>query len=272
MKASRLTRLIEDDEAIQWLEYERFGYNDRDEISLKYLGLTDRWIDIPAKKAYFASALVHTQIIEDHKQKLEAIQKYIPSDGISIVYKQQDMAKLTNNMFASQRVLLAIRARIQEFATRIYYEQVFSGQAETIFSQYQNDVDGLLAVTAKTAFQRLPQAFERLGAGDPEAISHALTTCRRVIDSFADAVYPPRAEPANIGGQQIDVGAPHTRNRLRVFVYERTGAGSRYDRLRKALTSLYDRVSAGVHADVTIGEARALVLHTYLLLGEILSL
>jgi hypothetical protein len=178
-------------------------------------------------------------------------------------------------------VLLAIRARIQEFATRIYYEQVFSGQAETIFSQYQNDVDGLLdqndvdgllAVTAKTAFQRLPQAFERLGAGDPEAISHALTTCRRVIDSFADAVYPPRAEPANIGGQQIDVGAPHTRNRLRVFVYERTGAGSRYDRLRKALTSLYDRVSAGVHADVTIGEARALVLHTYLLLGEILSL
>ena len=172
--------------------------------------------------------------MEDHKQKLEALKTYMPSDGISIVYKQQDVATLTNIMFASQRVLLVVRARIQEFATRTYYEQMFSGQAETIFSQYQNDVDVLLAVTAKTAFRRSPQAFERLGAGDPEAISHALTTCRRVIDSFADAVYPPRAEPASIGGQQIDVGAPNTRNRLRVFVYERTGAGSRYDRLRKA--------------------------------------
>jgi hypothetical protein len=38
------------------------------------------------------------------------------------------------------------------------------------------------------------------------------------------------------------------------------------------MASIYDRVCAGVHADVDSGEARALVLHTYLLLGEILSL
>jgi len=131
----------------------------------------------------------------------------------------------------------------------------------------------LLAATAKTAFSRLPQAFERLGAGDdPEAISHALTTCRRVIDSFADAVYPPRQDPALIGEQLIEVGAPHTRNRLRAYVHEQIGGRSRYDRLSRGIASLYERVSAGVHADVNVGEARALVLQTYLLLGEILTL
>jgi hypothetical protein len=161
---------------------------------------------------------------------------------------------------------------VQEFATRIYYEKLFSHQAETIFVQYQNEVDTLLSITAKTAFARLPQAFERLGAGDPESISHALTTCRRVIDSFTDAVFTARADPARIGEQDIKVGAHEIRNRLRAYVYGHMGQGSRYERLNRAISSLYDRVSTGVHADVSVGEARALVLQTYLLLGEILAL
>jgi hypothetical protein len=172
----------------------------------------------------------------------------------------------------SQRIVFAVRAQIQEVATRIYHESIFSHQAGTIFTQYQSEVDALLAVTAKTAFTRLPQAFQRLGAGDPEAISHALATCRRVIDSFTDAVFPPQAEPARIGDQEIKVGAREIRNRLRAYVYQHIGQGSRYERLNRGISSLYDRVSAGVHADVSVGEARALVLHTYLLLGEILTL
>lgn len=130
----------------------------------------------------------------------------------------------------------------------------------------------MLAATAKTAFTRLPQAFERLKAGDPEAVSHALTTSRRVIDSFADAVFPARTTPVLIGQQRTEAGEKQVRNRLRAYVHERVGQYSRYERLNKSLGSLYDRVSAGIHADVDVGEARALVLHTYLFLGELLSL
>lgn len=142
-----------------------------------------------------------------------------------------------------------------------------------IFTQYKNGVDALLADTAEIASDRLPQAYERLAAGGgSEAVSHALSTCRRVMDSFADAIYPARTEPAHIGEQEIEVGAGQTRNRLRVYVYERIGNGSRYQRLNQAIRSLYDRTATGVHADVDVGEARALILQTYLLLGEILSL
>jgi hypothetical protein len=141
-----------------------------------------------------------------------------------------------------------------------------------IFTQYKNSVDAVLADTAELAADRLPQAYERLATGGSEAVSHALTTCRRVMDSFADAIYPARAEPVRIGEEEIEVGADRTRNRLRAYIYERVGNGSRYKRLNQGIRSLYDRTSTGVHADVDAGEARALVLQTYLLLGEILSL
>jgi hypothetical protein len=175
-------------------------------------------------------------------------------------------------MLDAQRVVSAVRAQIQDFATRIYHERLFSHEAETIFQTYQAQVDSLLAGTASRAFERLPQAFQRLSSQDPESISHALTTCRRVIDSFADAVFPPQAEPVFLGSTPLEVGERHVRNRLRAFIYARIGQCSRYERLNKTLGSLHDRLSAGVHDDVDAGEARALILQTYLFLGELLSL
>lgn len=52
----------------------------------------------------------------------------------------------------------------------------------------------------------------------------------------------------------------------------RIKSASRRERINKNLGMLYDRLSAGVHADVTVDEAQALVLNTYLLLGELVSL
>jgi hypothetical protein len=274
LKASRLARLVGDEEVIQWLRYERLGYNNRDEIALKFIDLTNRKFHVDTMQVHYGSSIMQESIVQSQKEQLDIVKQYKPSGDwmrLHVEEQQTKVAKITSVMASSQRVLFAVRAHIQEFAVRVYYEKLFSHQAGTIFTQYQDEVDALLAGTAETAFKRLPNAFERLGAGDSEAISHALTTCRRVLDSFADAVYPARAGVAHIGEQEIEVGAAHTRNRLRGYVYERIGRGSRYDRINRSISLLYDRVSAGVHADVNIGEARALVLQTYLLLGEILS-
>jgi hypothetical protein len=276
LKAARLARLVGDEEIITWLTYERLGYN-RDEIAIAYLGYTSRWID-PARTelgAYWGPIGEQEALLDTLTHRLEVIKNFRPSGeyaGFQFQGQQTDAARIGNEIRKVRRIVSAVRSLVQTFAATIYYEKLFSLQAETIFTQYQDAVDALLAATAKTAFDRLPQAFERLGAGDPEAISHALTTCRRVIDSFADAVYPPRPDPVLIGEQEIDVGAPHTKNRLRAYVHDRIGRGSRYDRLSRGLGSLYERVCAGVHADVDVGEARALVLQTYLFLGEVLIL
>jgi hypothetical protein len=175
-------------------------------------------------------------------------------------------------MLDAQRVVSAVRAQIQDFATRIYHERLFSHEAETIFQTYQAQVDSLLAGTASRAFERLPQAFQRLSSQDPESISHALTTCRRVIDSFADAVFPPRPSQCSSGAHLLRlvkgmcaIGSAHSST-------HELGSARDYERLNKTLGSLHDRLSAGVHDDVDAGEARALILQTYLFLGELLSL
>jgi hypothetical protein len=271
LKASRLARLVDDEEAVTWLGWERIGYNNS-EVSRRYLHLTRRWINFEEKTAHWGSTAFYEAAISAKQQQLDAAKSFQPANMGAHRLQMQEISKISESMRSSMVILSAVRAQVQEFATRTYHEKFFSQQAETIFSQYQSEVDTLLSATARTAFDRLPHVFELLATGDSEAVSHALATCRRVLDSFADAVYPARAESARIGDQEIEVGGQHTRNRLRVYVYDRIGNGSRYERLRKAIAPLYGRLAAGVHNEVTIGEARALVLHTYLLLGEILTL
>jgi hypothetical protein len=95
---------------------------------------------------------------------------------------------------------------------------------------------------------------------------------RRVVDAFADAVYPPRDGTVAVGGKVLEVGADKTLNRLEVFLHERCPSESRRKRLLKTLRLLRDRTSAGVHDAVTPDEARALFLQTYVTLGEMLLL
>jgi hypothetical protein len=275
LKASRLARLAGDEEAISWLWYERHGYVSDDEISVKYLGLTTRWIDRANDKAYFGSITVQEVLLATHEHELEVVKNFQPSGDYALLQSKDQQSRIigvTSKMWPLQKIVSAVRAQVHLFASRIYSGKLFSSEAETIFEGYKQQVDARLSATAQGVFAKLPHAFERLSTGEAESISHALTTCRRIIDSFADAVFPPRTTSFHIGSQQIDVGQGHTRNRLRAFIYERIGQGARYERLNKNLTSLHDRVSAGVHADIVPDEARAIVLQTYLFLGELLSL
>lgn len=275
LKASRLARLVGDEETQSWLSYERFGYNDVEELSRLYLAKTSRWIDVEERKAYFAPLAVQEAMEATLKEQLDIVKKFIPSGQWASMQFQDQQVKasgITNSIIVAKRIVSAVRGEIQSFATRVCHEHLFSGQAETIFETYKTEVDALLLSKAGIAFDRMPKAFERLGAGDQESVSHALTTCRRVIDCFADSIFPASTQPFKIGDESIEVGERHTRNRLRAFIYSRMGKCSRYERLNKSLGVLYDRVSAGVHADVDTGEAKALVLQTYLFLGELLSL
>jgi hypothetical protein len=107
---------------------------------------------------------------------------------------------------------------------------------------------------------------------DAEAISQALTTCRRIIEAFADAVYPPTADTILLGGNTVTLDASKYKNRLNAYIAARTDSSARRDKLRQNINNLYDRVSAGVHSDVTSEEAFSLFLNVYLFLGEVLQL
>lgn len=90
--------------------------------------------------------------------------------------------------------------------------------------------------------------------------------------AVADAVFPARDEPFPVGDDQISVKDDKVLNRLKAYMIEQGGSPGRIDRLRRTVGYLYERVSKGVHDDVTPDEARFVFLHTYTTLGEILSL
>jgi uncharacterized protein YukE len=168
-----------------------------------------------------------------------------------------------------QKIISAIKAQILIFASRTRAETQFFETSRSIFDEYQGEVDKILAAQAGQAFERFPSVFERLRQEDAEAISHALTSCRRIIDAFADAMFPATDAAVEVDGQLLECGKDKPRNRLRAYFAANIPSKSRRDRLNKNLAELYSKISAGVHSDVGLDEARALTLNTYLFLGEI---
>jgi hypothetical protein len=83
LKASRLARLVDDEESQLWLWHERHGYDNTGKVSLKYLGLTNRWIDVSEKTGYFAPINSHEAMIESLKEQLDIVKKYVPSGTYS---------------------------------------------------------------------------------------------------------------------------------------------------------------------------------------------
>jgi hypothetical protein len=114
--------------------------------------------------------------------------------------------------------------------------------------------------------------MDRLSQGDAEAISQALSTCRRIIEAFADSIFPPSDATLEIGSNVLKLDAAKHQNRINAYVHERIESQSRRQRIRQNLANLFDRVSTGVHNEVTPEEARALFLNTYLFLGEVLHI
>ena len=293
LKATRLARLVEASEIRQWLSCELNGYHDDDPVALKYMDRTKRWTDREKGIGYWlplAELSARIGATELELQRLEVPDiHFAPSSSNPNEYvtgfmgqhpatATRPVSDVLMRMGGNREaiaVLSGIRSRVlsilHAFVTSTYYELAFSGLAESIFEKHKSGVEALLSQAAGDALEKIPAIYDRLAAGDQEAISQALSTCRRVIDAFADAVYPPRDQAVIINGNEFKVGSENTLNRITVYLHERCPSASRRERLRRTIRGIHERVCAGVHADVALDEGKSLFLQTYITLGEILS-
>lgn len=161
---------------------------------------------------------------------------------------------------------------IHDFAVDVYYSRTFDMIAEGIFESYKKEIDLLISKNLGSIIEKIPVVVSKLSDNQQESVSHALTTCRRIIDSFADHVYPPQDQTIDMDGQQVSLKSDKVLNRINAFVRSKISSDSRRTRIRQNLSNLYSRVSAGVHSDVDAVEAKNLFFNVYLVLGEILSL
>ncbi|MDA2705027.1 hypothetical protein PDR95_25485 [Bacillus cereus] len=277
LKATRLARYVGTSEIREWLSYELNGYNydGLSETKEKYIGLTGRWADKEKKTGYWSSLAEIEASIEAQKIKLNRMS--LPNlSGDLMKVTISDITTQMNYTTKQISIFSGIKSKVlfllHEFVSGVYYEKTFDSLSESIFESYKNNIDMLISTNCGSVLEQIPAVIDRLSDGDPESISQSLTTCRRIIDSFADKIFPPSDQTIEIGGNTLSLKADKVQNRINAFVYQNCESTSRKKKIRQSLSNLYDRVSTGVHKDVDVQEAKSLFLETYLLVGEVLSL
>jgi hypothetical protein len=274
LKASRLARFAGSDEVRTWLKYEMGGYENTP-IGIKYMSLTGRWTDAEKQEGYWGPLSQQETLIQAYKSQLAAMRT--PDAGgdyanLAISNVTNAMNTITSSISRVGGIKSRVLAHLHTFVSEVYYEKEFETLAESIFDAYKETIDVLIATHCGDVLEKIPSVMSRLAESDSESISQALTTCRRIVDFFADSIFPPSEETMEIGGNVLKLGPSNYQNRINAYISLRTQSSSRRQRLRQNLSNLYERVSTGVHSDVSAEEARSLFLNTYLLLGEILSL
>jgi hypothetical protein len=274
LKASRLARWVGSDDIQKWIGFEMGGYYD-EPVALRYMGLTGRWTDYEKKQGHWGPlAQQEAQVIAE-TARLAAMR--IPDSSgewanVAIQSVTNAMTVCSSNIAKFSAIRSRVLAQLHKFVSGVYYQLEFDNLSESIFEAYKTEVDSLIQKSCGDVLQKIPSVMSRLADEDEESISQALTTCRRIIDAFADSVYPPTDAKIVLGGAELSLDASKHKNRLNVYISERTKSTSRQQKLGQNLSNLYARVSVGVHNDVTAEEARSLFLNTYLFLGEVLSL
>ncbi|TGK48793.1 hypothetical protein EHQ16_07910 [Leptospira kanakyensis] len=274
LKTTRLARYVDEEEIRAWLRFEMQGFSD-DPIALKYMSKTSRWTDFKKKEGYWGSLAKIEATAEAQKQKLSLIRIPDTSGDRAIFVIDRvttQMNDASHNIAKLESIKSIVISLIHDFVANVYYQKTFDNVAEGIFDKYKKDIDILIAANSGDILGQIPAVVDRLSNEDKESISQALNTCRRIVDSFANHIFPAREDSIEIGGNILSLKQDKVLNRINAFIQLNTESESRKKKLRQNLSNLYDRTSAGVHSDIDTNEAKSLFFNTYLLLGEILSL
>jgi hypothetical protein len=179
-----------------------------------------------------------------------------------------------------QTILDRVRSSVYAFLVTTEAE-LESGQAQAgIFVRAQEYVNAALAQYAPKALEQFIAAQDRLYDGSSEDLAHALTSCRRMLKSLADQLYPATGEAVlGVDGVQRTMGDDQYRNRLLEYVRQTLGKHGQYAVIQKTLDGLGARLksldalaSKGVHDEVTAAEAETCVVWTYLLAADLVRL
>jgi hypothetical protein len=249
-------------------------------------------------RRYFASRRVDdneninghsVEQMEDHLAQAEAVygQYSAAPAGMTqidtyFVAQGNDSARATLiPVIGQQRAILArVRQGVHTYLTTTEAE-LEAGKTESgFFDHVQSHINALLAKYAPEAAQNFVGAQERIVGGGSEDISHALTSCRRMIKSLADSLYPATNESVvGLDGVARQMSDEAYKNRLSQYVRDKVGKHKNGPALQAVISQLASRLnsldglaSKGVHADPSIDEARTCVAQTYFLAGDLLSI
>lgn len=173
-----------------------------------------------------------------------------------------------------QKHIAYIKKTTHSFLSTLHNELKFSGTITSSFDLLKNAVDDRLLDLDLEIAEQLMLAFKSVSSNNKEEWSHALTTCRRLLESLADKLYP--ASDLVIGKRTFKQNQ-HV-NRLWQFMNEaiesdtnKEIAKTHVDYLGLWLERTNKISNKGVHDEVSQLEATKAVFHLYLMLADLLD-
>jgi hypothetical protein len=139
-----------------------------------------------------------------------------PQDlGLRLLRMDEPVAKINEIRRQFEHTLSVTRSALWEFLVETEWALTFGEASAETFDRLRTYVDQQLSTISPPALEQFQAAYRRLKDGGDEDRAHALTSCRRVLKTLADELYPPRAESVEgIDGKPHDVGEPALRESL----------------------------------------------------------
>lgn len=167
-----------------------------------------------------------------------------------------------------------IKSKAYKLASALYNDMKFSDTVSNCFDVLKIEVDDRLLDLNPEIAEQMMLAFKAVSSNNKEEWSHALTSCRRLLEGLADELFP--VSEAEVRGRILGQG--QYVNRLWAFMDKAIESDSNKE-LAKAHVDLLGSwmgktnklTNKGVHTSVTQIEATKTVFHTYLVIADILD-
>lgn len=295
LKCLRLARLTNDNDGMEWLQYEIKGYKrsndgkiDRDAFKIaKEHGRS--YIDKKDKKEYIFIELPEeiNGIIESNIKRINNM----TTQGISVAGEYANVAMhrltdsvaisgsaITNIISENKRKLGILKGEYYKYALNINMEIGFSKSAEDIFGKYREMVDSKLSNIIGDSDEKLSAIYDRLSEDNKESWSQAADTCRKLFKSVADNLFDkmyPNYDKETIkvkSGKDVNITGDKYINRLTVCLDNIDKLSNKHiEDTVSWINKLNDKICNGVHNDITYQEIQQIIIHTYICLGDIVS-
>jgi len=199
-------------------------------------------------------------------------------DFIEEIYKNLVKEKLGNDgtLYKKnlKRHLDYIKKTAHQYLAELHDKLKFSGTITSSFDLLKNAVDDRLLDLDPEIAEQLMLAFKSVSSNNKEEWSQALATCRRLLESLADKLYP--ATDENIKGRTFKQNQYINRiwRFMDVSIESKSNkemAKSHVDFLGSWMSADYTLACKGVHAEVSQLEATKAIFHIYLMLADLLD-
>lgn len=300
LKCLRLCRLLGDKDGILLFTYESSGYPttpsgmpaDSWRISKiagrRYIEKTEKHgkpVEIERARVQLLSEL--EEVIAAQKIQLAAAND--PNISIASANPNQvvfaprgntdERTSVINAIKQNQNLLQKVSGNLYTYILQLYNNLMYGNIVEDTFTRARLEANEKLAKLCPDAIKKFVSVYDNMDSNNPEDWANAVHSCRRILLDMADALYPPQDQPISVNGKAIKVGAEQYINRLIQFVSSKVESKTYADVVGADLSSIGIRLDAinnavckGTHVDVSKDEASRYIIHTYLLISDIISL